>query len=86
MTVDIKALAEIITAILVIGGVALGIIKWVLKQNKQDEEIAKLKKENHLICKGLFACLDGLEQLGCNHTVPLAKKELDDYIQEIAHQ
>ena len=34
----------------------------------------------------LSACLDGLVQLGANHEVPKAKKELDDYIRSQAHR
>ena len=86
MKIDIKVLAEIISALLVVGSVLFAVFKWILNQNAQDEAIEHIKKENSLICKGLFACLDGLEQLGCNHTVPLAKKELDDYIKDIAHK
>lgn len=86
MKIDIKVLAEIISALLVVGSVLFAVFKWVIKQNAQDEEIENIKKENSLICKGLFACLDGLEQLGCNHTVPNTKKELEDYINDKAHK
>jgi len=34
----------------------------------------------------LNAVLDGLQQLGCNHTVPKAKKDLEDYLVEQAHK
>lgn len=86
MKIDIKVLAEIISALLVVGSVLFAVFKWVIKQNAKDEEIENIKKENSLICRGLFACLDGLEQLGCNHTVPQTKKELKDYINDMAHK
>lgn len=86
MKIDIKVLAEIVSALLVVGSVLFAVFKWILKQNAQDEEIENIKKENSLICRGLFACLDGLEQLGCNHTVPTTKKELEDYINDMAHK
>ena len=54
----------------VVVGAILACHKWFLKQEKQDEDIAKMKEENCLICYGLEACLDGLEQLGANHSVP----------------
>ena len=38
-----------------------------------------------LIVCALSACLDGLTQLGANHSVSKAKKELDDYIIAQAH-
>lgn len=34
----------------------------------------------------LDAVLDGLEQLGCNHSVPQARKELNDYLNQKAHE
>lgn len=34
----------------------------------------------------LNAVLDGLQQLGCNHTVPKAKQELEEYLVEQAHK
>ena len=70
---------------------------WFLNQGKQDEKIEKLKQhheddvqrikqENYLICYALSACLDGLMQLKCNHTVPDAKQKLDEYLNQQAHE
>ncbi len=52
----------------------------------QDKDIARLKEENRLICYGLSAALDGLEQLGANHSVPIAKNKLQKYLNEQAHK
>ena len=51
----------------------------------KDELIAKIKEENTLICFALSACLDGLQQLGANHSVPVAKDKLDKYLNQKAH-
>lgn len=78
-------------------GVFLKAHKWYLKQEEQSVQIAELKaqheddirhikKENTLVCYGLSACLDGLQQLGCNHTVPKAKEKLDKHLNEQAHE
>jgi hypothetical protein len=82
-------------------GAALGLIlkihKWYLKQGDQDRQITEIKKhheadvhrlkeENCLVCYALSACLDGLQQLGANHTVPLAKEKLDKYLNQQAHE
>lgn len=85
MTIDIIKLAELVSAFLVVGGVLFAIFKWVAKQNRQDDDIQKIKAENTLLVSGLFACLDGLEQLGANHTVPIAKAKLEEYINQQAH-
>ena len=69
--------ASLITALGVILGVVFKVHKWYLKQKKIEEEIKQIKEEDTLICYALSACLDGLQQLGCNHTVPDAKDKLD---------
>lgn len=76
--------------------IVLKVHKWYLRQQEQDAKIKELqehhekdlervRKENKLICEGLSACLDGLSQLGANHTVPIVKKKLDDHLNEEAH-
>ena len=77
--------AAVLTAIASTTTMLLKGYKWYLKQNAQDEEIKKIKEENTLLCYGLSACLDGLLQLGCNHSVPLAKEKLDKYLNQQAH-
>lgn len=65
-----------------------------IKHNKeQDEKIERIEakqerilQENGLIIDGLHACLDGLTQLNCNHTVPETKAKLYKYINEQAHK
>lgn len=89
--------ASLLTAIGVLVGVLFKAHKWFLKQEHQDVEIKeleahhnsdvnRLKEENTLICFALSACLDGLQQLGANHTVPVAKDKLDKYLNQQAHK
>lgn len=85
MITNILTTASLITALGVITGLALKVIKWFGKQEKQDEYIKELQAENALICYALSACLDGLEQLGANHTVPIAKEKLDKHLNKRAH-
>lgn len=77
--------AALIGAIGAIFGLIFAVYRWYLRQNKDTEEIKRLKKENTLICYALSACLDGLIQLGANHTVPKAKDKLDKYLNQSAH-
>ncbi len=79
-------LAAVVGAVGVIGGVIFAVYRWIIKQNRQDTDIKQLKEENTLICYALSACLDGLEQLGANHTVPKAKAELEKYLNKAAHK
>lgn len=78
-------------------GLIFKVHKWYLKQEQQIVEVSNLRKqhnqdmkrindENALICYSLFACLDGLQQLGANHTVPVAKDKLDKYLNQRAHE
>lgn len=82
----IVAVASVLTAIGVIIGAVLRIHKWYLDQQRLKEEITEIKEEDTLICFALSACLDGLQQLGANHTVPVAKTKLDKFLNEQAHK
>ena len=87
----------VVSALLLMLGILAKVYKWYLKQNRQDEkiidleehhneDIRQLKKEFRLVCEALSACLDGLIQQGCNHTVPKAKQKLDEYLNQQAHE
>ena len=78
--------AELVQSVAVILGVAVAAYRFILKQNKQDVDIKAIKEEQTVICYGLSACLDGLQQLGANHTVPLARDKLDKYLNLQAHK
>ena len=86
MVTQIITIASLITAIGVILGAVFKVHKWYLRQQKQDEEIKQIKEEDTLICYALSACLDGLMQLGANHSVPDAKEKLDKYLNKQAHK
>ena len=79
-------IAAVIGALSVIFGVVFAVYRWYLKQEKQDKDIAHIKEEDTLIVFALSACLDGLQQLGANHTVSIAKDKLDKYINQRAHK
>lgn len=82
----VVAAGAVITALIAIFGVIFAAYRWYLKQGRQDEDIANIKEENTLICFALSACLDGLMQLGANHSVPVAKDKLDKHLNKKAHK
>lgn len=82
----IITIAAVIGALGVIFGVVFAVYRWYLKQEKQDKDITRIKEEDILIVFALSACLDGLQQLGANHTVSIAKDKLDKYINQQAHK
>ena len=89
-TDSIITAGAVIGALVTIFGIVFAVYRWYLKQNdkdkKHDTDIARIKEENTLIVFALSACLDGLQQLGANHTVPIAKDKLDKYINQQAHK
>lgn len=78
--------AAVLAAIIAILGYYNKVHRWFLRQEAQNTEIAHLKKESNILCECMAACLDGLSQLGANHTVPEAKKKMDDYLRDVAHE
>lgn len=94
---NILLVGSLATAISAVITLSVCLIKAYNKQHEQrlemkqhiqaqDSAIEGLKDENCLICFALSACLDGLEQLGANHTVPKARDKLDKYINQQAHK
>lgn len=75
-------------------GVLLGILLNRLfdRLNRRDvvvrleKRVEQQEEESCLLCYGLAACLDGLNQLGANHDVPKAKDRLDKYLNKKAHR
>lgn len=96
MTIDfdtIITLGAVVSAIVLILGILFKFYKFYLEQGEQSEEIAEIKQdqkdmkiEQRLIIESLLSIHDGLEQLGCNHTVPEGKRRLQDYLNEQAHK
>ena len=93
MAQTIITTAAVIAAIIAIVGYYNKVYSWVKHQDEQDERMDRIeksdateRKELTLIVYALSACLDGLGQLGANHTVPVAKDKLDKYINKQAHQ
>lgn len=92
MAQTIITTAAVIAAIIAIVGYYNKIHDWINHQTEQDKRMDKIeraaateRKELTLIVYALSACLDGLGQLGANHTVPVAKDKLDKYINKQAH-
>jgi hypothetical protein len=73
------------------------VVRWVDKQSKQDEAIHQLrqhheedmkiiKEEQAIIVHGVLACLKGLREQGCNGPVKEGIAEIEDYLNQKAHQ
>lgn len=73
------------------------VVRWVDKQEKQDEDIkqlskhheadiASIKEEQELMIEGILACLKGLSEKGCNGPVTKAIDKYENYLNKKAHQ
>lgn len=93
--VIIKA-AAILTALGVIGALVYKMIKWFQAQDKQSEDIEKLREkeaediqgirdEQCLLVYGVLACLKGLKEQGCDGPVTEAIEKIDKHINQQAH-
>lgn len=92
MAQGIITAGAVVSAVLLLIGCAVKLFRWVNHQAEQDERMDRVekaaaaeRKELTLIVYALSACLDGLGQLGANHTVPIAKDKLDKHINKQAH-
>lgn len=55
-TDTVVMLAELLSALGVIGGVVLWLFKFVQRSRRQAEELKSIRKEQTLICYGLLDC------------------------------
>ena len=73
------------------------VVRWVDKQNEQDEEIKNLKQhheddikslkeEQALLIDGVLACLLGLQEKGCNGPVTKTIEQYQTYLNQKAHK
>lgn len=86
-------IAALLAALTGIGKALASIYEFIRHNREQDEKIEDIQKqqteilhEMALIIDGVHATLDGLEQQGCNHTVPATKKKILDHINKKAHE
>ena len=83
---DIISLAAVVGAAVALINYTNRAFIWLHKTTQQADDLKTVKEEQRIMSIALSACLDGLVQLGANHEVPKAKKELDDYIRSQAHK
>lgn len=77
--------ASVISALAVIGGVALWVVKFIQRQQRQDAELKAIRKELTMLCYGTTACLRGLKEQGCDGPVTEALDRLEKYLNQQAH-
>jgi len=86
MEINITALAATITALGVIFGAVFAAYRWFLKQEKQDKDIKAIKEEQSILTEGMWACLMGLKEQGCNGPVTDAIAKIETHLNKQAHK
>lgn len=80
----IKA-AALVTALGVLGGVAVSLYRASERDRKQSELIKEVMAEQSLICYGLRGALQGLIEQGCNGPCKDALEKLNKHLNQEAH-
>lgn len=89
--------AAVIGAVVALATYFSKVVRWLDKQAKQDEEIKQLKlhheeditaikQEQTLLVEGILACLQGLQEKGCNGPVTQAIEKYKTYLNTKAHK
>ena len=82
----IVVVASVITALGTIIACFSTIHKWILRQNKQDEDIKAIKEEQSILTTGVLACLIGLKEQGCDGPVTEAISSIENHLNKEAHK
>lgn len=77
--------SAIISALGVIGGVVVSVVKMIVRDRRQSEIIKAMQEEQKLICYGLRGALQGLVEQGCNGPCRDALEKLDKHLNREAH-
>lgn len=85
-TTGIIQFGALLGAVIAIGKLLAMAYDLFRHQAEQDEAIKEIRTELALLLDGIHAALDGLEQQGCNHTVPETKRKLYEHINRQAHK
>ena len=79
-------IASVITALGTIIACFTTIHKWILRQNKQDDDIKSIKEEQKVLTTGVLACLKGLKEQGCDGPVTEAIHSIENHLNKEAHK
>ena len=94
---DVITAAAFASAVIALVTYFSKVVRWVDKQNEQDEriqkleqhhedDVASLKEEQTLLVYGILACLKGLKERGCNGPVTEAIDRYEKYLNQKAHK
>lgn len=82
---SIIGLAGGIAALIALASYLFKGYEFVKRQDKQDELIKQIQKEQQLLTYGVLACLKGLKEQGANGPVSEAIDKIEKHMNEAAH-
>ena len=84
VTVDLGLLATILGLLATIGGFVFAGYKLFKRFERMERKITHSEDLHTVLIIGLYACLDGLHQQGCNGEVTKALAKLQEYLAKVA--
>ena len=89
--------AGVASALGVLIGILVKLVRWVDEQKEQRQSISTLeekheadmkemREENQLLMYGILSCLKGLQEKGCNGPVTVAVDKIEKYLNAKAHE
>lgn len=94
---SIMLAAGVVTALGVLVGVLVKLVRWVDEQEQQGKRIKELetkhdsdmqdtREESQMLMYGILSCLKGLQEQGCNGPVTEAVGKIEKYLNAKAHE
>ena len=83
MTIDFSHAGAWIAIVTFIGGVIVWIVNMTVRFRRLERRSDYRKDDTEILTRAMFACLDGLGQIGANGPVTKMRKEREEYIIKI---
>ena len=80
LTIDFGLMATVLGVLGTLGGLAAGVVKMIQRLSAVEARLTESAGAMQVLCKGVYASLDGLKQQGCNGLVTQAHKELQEML------
>lgn len=80
MVIDLTHAGAWTALLTFIGGVVAWIVNMSVRFRRLERRSEYRKDDTEMLTRAMFACLDGLHQMGANGPVTQMRNELEDYI------
>lgn len=80
MVIDFTHAGAWIAILTFIGGVIAWVVNMSIRFRRLERRSEYRKDDTEMLTRAMFACLDGLHQMGANGPVTQMRNELEEYI------